>query len=49
MIMISLKAYLTKLGFEVEDGLGNESEETEFRFSINSTLVQKEYTEENKY
>lgn len=43
------KAYLTKLGFEVEDGLGNESEETEFRFSINSTLVQKEYTEENKY
>lgn len=43
------KGYLVKLGFEVEDGLGNEVEEIDFKFSINSSLVQKEYSEENKY
>lgn len=41
------KAYLTKLGFEVRDGLTEQPEETDFKFSINASLVQSE--DENKY
>lgn len=43
------KAYLTKLGFEVEDGLRIGPKEVDYNFSINESLVQMEYKEENKY